>query len=138
MVRQSSFHGCLLLLELPFAQWTEQIGRDVAAILEKRKKTVLLAHIERYWEFQKDKSVWNRIFQMPVYAQINTGSMKRKKKRKFADWFIRTGIPFVLGSDCHNLTERPPNLEEGRNYLGERYGSEVLKKLDETEERLLK
>lgn len=127
----------LLLLELPFVQWTGEIYEDVKKMIEKQKITVLLAHVERYYEFQKDKTVWERIFELPLYAQMNTGGMERRKKRRFVEQFVKSGVPFVLGSDCHNNKERLPNMQDGISFLQKNFGQEMINRIQETEERLL-
>ena len=48
-----------VLLEMPFCQWDNAMYDDVAALIQKQKLNVVLAHIERYDKFQKDKSIWN-------------------------------------------------------------------------------
>ena len=40
----------------------------------------------------------------------------------------------LLGSDCHNLTSRPPNLKGGRNIIRKKLGEEFLKQMDENAE----
>lgn len=120
----------LLLLELPFVQWTKGIYRDIETILERRKLKVMLAHVERYYEFQKDKSIWNAVFELPVYAQINAGSFQRRGKRSFALKFIKNGHQVLLGSDCHNPQVRPSNLEAGREVISKKLGEGVLEEID--------
>lgn len=127
----------LLLLELPFVQWTEDIYKDVKRMIEKQKITVLLAHVERYYEIQKDKTIWERMFELPLYAQMNAGGMERRKKRRFVEQFVKSGVPFVLGSDCHNRKERLPDIQEGIAFLKEKFGEKIIENIEETEERLL-
>lgn len=130
--------GNLLLVELPFAQWTGQMYRDLEEILTKQKLTVLLAHVERYYSFQKEKEVWEAVFELPLTAQINTGSLQRRKNRRFDLHFLKEGHPAVLGSDCHNPSSRPPNMEEGRRILEKHLGPSILEAVDEQGERLWK
>ncbi len=132
-VEGSSF----LLVELPFAQWTEQIYKDIRTIWEKQKLTVVLAHVERYYEFQKKKEIWNRIFSLPLYAQINTGGMDKRRKRRFVSMFLDMDVPVVLGSDCHNDDRRPPNMQQGRDWLCGRFGVDILQSIDAAGKRLL-
>lgn len=120
----------LLLLELPFAQWTSGIYRDVEDIIDKQKLTVMLAHVERYYEFQKDKRTWRDMFELPVYAQINAGSFLRHSKRSFALKFIKAGHQVLLGSDCHNPEIRPSNLKAGREVISKKLGDGVLEEID--------
>lgn len=127
----------ILLLELPFVQWDNRIYEDVLRIIEKQKLTVILAHIERYYEFQKKKTVWNDILDLPVYLQINAGSLQDRKKRKLDLKLLKEEYPIVLGSDCHNMERRPPNLKEGRDFLQKKMGDDVLKTIDELGRRIL-
>lgn len=127
----------LILLELPFVQWTEKIYADVKDIIKKQRLTILLAHVERYYEFQKDKKIWDKMFKLPLYAQINTGNMDKRKKKKFLSFFMKTGVMVVLGSDCHDMEKRLPNIKKGREFLESCYGKELLTEIDEVGKRLL-
>ena len=40
-----------------------------------------------------------------------------------------TDLP-LLGSNCHNLTTRPPDLKEGRKVIMQKLGETFLKKVD--------
>ncbi len=122
--------GNLLLLEMPFVQWTESMYRDVERILRKQKLTVMLAHVERYWEFQRDKGVWNAVFDLPVYPQINAGSLLRFRSRGFVLKFLRAGHQVLLGSDCHHSEYRPVNLAAGREVIRKKLGEGALKEMD--------
>ena len=120
----------LLLLGLPFAQWTNGMYRDVEDIIDKQKLIVMLAHVERYYEFQKDKRTWRDMFELPVYAQINAGSFLRHGKRSFGLKFIKAGHRVILGSDCHNPEIRPSNLGVGREVISKKLGDGVLEEID--------
>lgn len=123
---------------MPFAQWTDEIYVDVKKLIEKQKLTILLAHVERYDSFQKSRKIWNQIFKLPLYAQINTGGIDRHKKKRFIKKFLKLQVPLVLGSDCHNMKTRLPNLKQGRDSLRDIFGETLLAAIDKTEERLLK
>lgn len=127
----------ILLLELPFTQWTERILRDVEQILKIQKLTVILAHVERYYEFQKSKAVWSKMFELPLYAQINAGGFLNRKRRKFCLNFLQEYQTAVLGSDCHNMKSRPPNLSEGREIIRQKLGDEMLQHIDALGSRML-
>lgn len=121
----------LILVEMPFVQWTGEMYRDVKDIIEKQHLTVLLAHVERYYEFQKDRTIWEEMFALPLYSQINAGSLiKGGRKRRFSLKFIKAGHPVLLGTDCHNMRFRPPNLQEGREVLARKLGNHILEEID--------
>ena len=61
----------ILLLELPFAQWHSDILRDIKELTDRRGLHIVLAHLERYEAFQKEKHVWDAIVDMPLTIQLN-------------------------------------------------------------------
>ena len=122
-----------ILVELPFVQWDEGIFQDIAALAEKQKLNVVLAHVERYIGFQKDMRVWNRLLTLPLTPQINAGSFlkpggffRSDRKRKFCLDFLKTHPRLIVGSDCHNMAGRAPNLGAAREAITAALGAEAL------------
>ena len=133
-----------LLLELPFEQWGKDVLKDVRDLIFRQKLCIILAHIERYIGFQKDRSIWDEIMELPVHAQINAGSFLRKngilrpdKKKRFCMLFLGEHPGTLLGSDCHNMTDRPPNVEAARKFIAEYFGDKALAYMDEVAEKIL-
>lgn len=46
-------NGEYLLLEMPFSKWNDKILREVESLMYDRKLKVIIAHIERFIDFQK-------------------------------------------------------------------------------------
>ena len=128
----------ILLLEMPFEQWTEEVYRDTKELILKRGLRVVLAHVERYTGFQKDRDVWDRVMDLPVTIQMNAGSfLKFGMKRHFCRNLLRQEAGrVIIGSDCHNLTSRPPNLAQAMDYIREKEGSDIVRMIEETEKRM--
>lgn len=134
-----------ILVEMPFEQWTEDVLRDLEDIIRKQKLHIVLAHVERYVEFQRDRTVWDRVMELPLTPQINAGSFIKKKsglfrtdrKWRFSMEFLDEHPKTILGSDCHNLTERRPNIREGRMKIAEAKGPEALTRIDEAAKEAL-
>ena len=134
----------ILLLELPFAQWHSDVLRDVEDIMHRRGLRIVLAHLERYAAFQKDSYVWDSIVDMPLTIQLNcedfidSGSLFRRNHRhKLSFDLLASHDNIIIGSDCHNLTDRRPNLAEARGIIEKKAGAERLAQIDEYTERLL-
>lgn len=125
-----------ILLEMPFAQWTKGIYLDILDILEKQEINIILAHVERFYQFQKDKTIWNQVLELPLIPQINTGSLLQWRSRRFDIKFIKEGHKVILGTDCHNTTSRVPNMTEGRAVLEKKLGQNILEQIDQRGERL--
>ena len=67
---------------------------------------------------------------MPIGLQVNAGSLLRWGTRRLALDLLQMAQYPLLGSDCHNLTSRPPNLKEGRKVVMQKLGEAFLKKID--------
>ena len=106
----------LLLLEMPFTKWNKSEIEEVRYILERRKLCVMLAHLERFLMIPGNKKRIYELMELPVYVQIL--KMIRKKEQIF------------LGSDCHGLNHRVPNLKNGREALEKMMGSTFIDKMD--------
>ena len=132
----------ILLLEMPFGQWRKDMARDVSDIIRKRHLRVVLAHIERSEQFQKDRSAWNEIMSMPVTLQMNSGSFIASGLRRYAHKFCLRTLELydncIIGSDCHNLTDRAPNLSKARKVIERKAGKERLELLDRYTHKLLR
>ena len=136
----------ILLLEMPFCQWTKSIYEDVRLLVTKKKLTVVLAHVERYFQFQKDRTVMEQVLALPLIVQLNAGSLLEgdkltdfagRKKKKHCLSLLAEDREIVLGSDAHNMETRRPNLKMGRAVIAEKLGTDRLAEIDSLGERLL-
>ena len=100
-----------LLLELPFAPWGSEVVRDICNMACARGITPILAHLERYLKFQKKKTLENVLAQ-GVLVQMNAEALLERRTRTKALKMLKSGNVHLLGSDCHNMTTRKPNLGE--------------------------
>ena len=120
-----------ILVEMPFAQWDRQVFDDISDLIKKQRLTVVIAHIERYYEFQKDKSVWDEVFGLPVTRQINAGSFLRGwLGSRFAIKAKKAHPSTIIGTDCHNMDKRKPNLKEAREVIAKKIGQDALDESD--------
>lgn len=119
-----------LLLELPFSQWTETELDIVSTLCLDRGYRVILAHFERYIGVQKNKYIAARLQELPVWIQINAGSLLPWTRRgKCINMFLENRA-HLLGSDSHNLADRRPNLNQAREMLEKKAGDQVLRQID--------
>ena len=126
----------LLLLEMPFSEWTGYTVRELDTLARSKGIVLILAHVERYWAFQKP-DVWNRLRNDGIILQVNA--------EFFADFFTRRkalrqlvgGGVHVLGSDCHNLTSRAPRLGKAYEVIGKKLGERFVDQMSGFEKSLL-
>ena len=126
-----------MLLELPFAQWDERVLTDIKKLIEVQGLRLVIAHVERYYPYQKNRAIWDQIFSLPVVPQINAGAFLHRwtTKRRVSGW-VRQGLRVVMGSDCHNMHSRRPNLEAGRQQMKKAAGQRALDEMDRRAEEV--
>ncbi|MBQ7817916.1 MAG: histidinol-phosphatase, partial [Oscillospiraceae bacterium] len=81
-----------LLIEMPFSQWGRSEISELHQVLD-RGIAPIIAHIERYFSFQKDLTALNEIINLPIFLQVNTEALLQRKTRKFVFKLIEHGFP---------------------------------------------
>ena len=126
-----------ILIEMPFEQWNEEMLRDIEALIRLQRLNIVLAHVERYIGFQKDRHVWNRMLSLPLTPQINAGSFLKRaglfhsnRTRRFSMDFLEMHPRLIVGSDCHNMADRAPNLAMAMREISDTLGEEALTGID--------
>lgn len=114
-----------LLLEMPFAKWGKAEEREVRNLCVSGGVTPVLAHIERYIG-QQDRGTLERILGMDVLVQMNAEYLLRCSTRREGRKLLRNGTVQLLGTDCHNMTTRQPNLGKALEYLRKKGMDDVL------------
>lgn len=126
----------LLLVEMPFDQWGKKEVNTIKGLINNGI-TPILAHIERFWGYQKDKSAIDEIMAMDVICQYNASPLLKFGRRKnLKDIKKRDNV--LLGTDCHNISSRPVNMKMAREVIIKKLGEEKLQRIDSFGESLLK
>ena len=122
---------------MPFRAWSKGDLREVERLLNRGIRPII-AHLERFYRFQKDKKLIQDLFAFPVLIQVNAECLLSWKDRRRAIKLFQSGQAHLLGSDCHNLTGRPQNLMEGRAMLEKKIGRQFLNQMDQLGVSLLR
>ena len=125
-----------LMLEMPFADWTSLQAEAVEALVLDCGYQVVLVHPERFCFSKSNRHQLEKLAELPIGLQINAGSLLRWGTRRLALDLLQLAHWPLLGSDCHNLTSRPPNLKEGRKVVMQKLGEAFLDQMDRNAERL--
>ena len=126
-----------MLLEMPFRPWSQGDVDEVSQIIEKHGYTIIIAHIERYLAMHGNTGFIMDLLDMPVKIQINAECLLDWRQRGRMLKMLRNGDVHLLGSDCHGMLHRPPNLAEGREAVRKKLGPEYLERMDRCAEDLL-
>jgi len=126
-----------ILIEMPPAPWTDSMYRELEDIWHRRGITPVVAHIDRYIRPFRTYQIPERLARMPVLVQANAGFFLDKRTRRMALRLLRSDRIQLLGSDCHNLTNRPPNLGEAVKIIEKHLGQPAILQLQSWQDRIL-
>lgn len=115
----------LLLVEMPFERWTRAMIEEIYELGRKQSVTPMLAHIDRYYSYFKDEML-DEMISEGIKIQINAeGFTSLFTRRRSLDLLIQGKIHFI-GSDCHNMSSRAPNIDAAIFQIEKRLGEEGL------------
>ena len=123
----------LILIEMPSPPWTEAMYRDLENIRIFQGLTPIIAHVERYIRPFRTYGIPRRLEQLPVLVQANAEFFLNPATAAMALRMLRKGQIHLLGSDCHNLTDRAPNLGHARRVVAQKLGRTALSEVHKFE-----
>lgn len=126
-----------LLLEMPFTDWSDLQVEEVSSLVLDRGFRVVLVHPERFCASKGNRRKIQQMEQLPVALQVNAGTLLLWRTRRLGLELLREAPIPLLASDCHNLTTRVPNLQEGRRVVQQKLGGAFLQLLDQNAMRLV-
>jgi protein-tyrosine phosphatase len=118
----------LLLLEMPMAKWSGYEVREVIELSRTSGLTLVLAHIDRYMPLQKP-GIFDEFCENGILMQVNASFFDGLWTRKKAFRWLEEGRLHFLGSDCHNLTSRPPKIEAAYAYIRRKFGRDLVENM---------
>ncbi|MBQ5389796.1 MAG: hypothetical protein IIU58_02700 [Clostridia bacterium] len=99
----------VILLEMPEIPFQNWMITAIENTVYKYSLIPVIAHIERYGYTKEELQ---KFAQIPgVIFQITVPELKYKSSLKLLDAVSACGVPVVLGSDAHNMTERAPQFD---------------------------
>ncbi len=128
--------GCMII-EMPRAPWTKSMFRELENISVKQGIVPILAHIDRYIRPFQTHGIPEMLKDMPVMVQANANFLLNAHTRRMALRMLQKDQIQLLGSDCHNLTDRQPNMGKALALIEQRLGTEVLERIASNQKVLL-
>ncbi len=125
-----------VLIEMPMGKWSERSLQELSEIRHKQKLTPIVAHIDRYIGPFRTNRITETLAEMPVIVQANTSFFIDKFTRRLALKLLREGKIQLLGSDCHNLSTRPPNMSDALRIIEDSLGEDAILKINALENEL--
>ena len=116
----------LLLLELPYTSWNSWYNNEIYNLVSKHNVTPVMAHIERYLKSPKDIAKLSTLVSFGVKFQVNAGSFMSFRGRGIIRALAAEGLISAIGSDCHNMSGRSPDISKAIRAFNRKFGDEFI------------
>lgn len=126
-----------ILIEPPMSPWSEDMLDEIQQLGQNFALTPIIAHVDRYMNMLQDPTLMDRVLQRDLVVQVNGSYFLNPKTQKSAFTNLKAGKIRLIGSDCHNLDFRPPNLGLVRKLARENHATAQLQQLHQNAADLL-
>lgn len=118
-----------ILIEMPHSPWTESMYRELEGIWVKQGLMPVIAHVDRYIAPFRTFGIPEKLAELPVLVQANAEFFLDRRTSRMALRLLREDKIQLLGSDCHNLSSRKPNLGQALTLIEKKLGRETLDRI---------
>ncbi len=126
-----------ILIELPFEFWNEWIYEELYQLSVKHKLRPIIAHLDRYITTVRNIKFVEKLLKKDVLIQVNAGALLNFSSRSIVKAFLKRDAFTVLGSDCHNSTDRKCEIEKACRMIEKKFGADVLNRILKNGERIV-
>ena len=106
--------GSTILVEPPMAPWSDTMLDEIVDLGKNLNCKPVIAHVDRFMRMLKNERLIDRVLERGMLVQVNAEYFIDPKTVKSAVRNLKKGKIHLIGSDCHNLTTRGPNLGQAR------------------------
>lgn len=126
-----------LLLEPPFMALSAYLIDEVQDLYLNRNITPIVAHVDRYLQFDH----WEHVIELfrygNVLGQVNASSLAGPFSGKKSMALLSGGYCQFIGSDAHNTNKRKPEMGKALVKVARICGNQVMQTIDENNHHLL-
>lgn len=120
--------GCIML-EMPQYPWAESMYKEIEGIASKQKIVPIIAHIDRYIQPFRSHGMLKRLEDLPVLVQANASFFLNVHTKHMALRMLRQDRIQILGSDCHNVSTRVPNMGKAVGIIQSKLGESAIQRI---------
>ena len=126
-----------LLVEPPMMTWSESMLEEIEECGARLHRIPVIAHVDRYMRMLGDGSLLDRVGRRRMLAQVNASFFLHRSCREQALKSLTAGKFQFIGSDCHDMAARRPNLGDAAKVASRSLGEEPLQKFSELARRAM-
>lgn len=125
-----------MLLELPFSPWNDRMIDQLHEFYGRTGITPVLAHLERYMKIQRQEYI-DEVLRLGFPVQVSADVLLRPLARGRVLKMLRQGQAQIVASDCHECSNRVPNLAAAAAVLNSKLGLKEAERIFEAAESLM-
>ena len=126
----------ILLIEPPFTPWNDEFFRQIYNLVIRRGVTPMISHLDRYFLCQKRQRI-DQLLELGFPVQVSAEAVLHRAFRPRALRLLKDHEALLV-SDCHNLSDRLPNIGDAMSLLEKKLGHQIASKIvAATDEALL-
>ena len=129
--------GRCILIEMPTPPWTDAMYRELEGLHSKQGLLPIVAHVDRYIGRFRTFGIPERLAELPVLVQANAEFFLKKSTSAMALRMLKKNQIHLLGSDCHNLTSRCPDLGGALELIQRRLADGALQRICDWQRHVL-
>lgn len=126
-----------VMVEMPFGKWTDAMIRNLEK-LSAKGFVPIIAHFDRYIKFQHGMKRFYELLEIGALLQMNADYLTNFWTRRKALSFFKRGLVSALGSDCHNMSSRPPEIKGAYDYLKAHLSGEQMNRFISQQKMIIK
>ncbi|MBR4282087.1 MAG: hypothetical protein IKT35_00060 [Clostridia bacterium] len=120
----------VLLLEMPVDKWSAFALRELSELSCRGDFRLVLAHIDRYLGLQSLETI-EEFARQGILMQLNADAFTSFFMRGKALKMLKAGMVQFIGSDCHDLGKRSPNIDKALAVIEKKLGKGYVRELKE-------
>lgn len=100
----------LLLIEPPMLPWSETMLDEIEQTGKNLRCIPVIAHVDRYARMLRDDTVFDKARDRHFLVQVNANFFIHADSSKLALQYLSEERIHFIGSDCHDMDRRAPNM----------------------------
>ncbi len=125
-----------MLIEMPASRWSDKTVEEILSIENNLSIKPIVAHIERYI-FLQEKGTLEHLVNSGVLIQSNADFFCAFRSRRKAIRMLEQEKIHLIGSDCHNMTTRAPNMAKADESISSRLNPFCMERIIGISEKVL-
>ena len=118
-----------LLIEPPMTPFTDSMLNEIELARRNFGYLPVIAHVDRYARMLGDYGIFRMVRERGFLVQVNSSFFRLRETAELAVEMLKNGEIAMIGSDAHNLDDRPPNLEEALYVIQRKGAADALENL---------